>query len=145
MNINFTFSRWAGPLAGLLSGLIVGAVESFKSDVLGLMERMMLAGGVGLAGGFLVMLADPARPKEPNDKLSESHASPNLSGNVLCLLGLIFFFMPFFSVALSGLALACNWRARGWAFWLSWVGLLIGLVFTSLLIWHWTGVPRDGG
>ena len=137
------FGRWMGPAVGTIVGVIGCTIIGFKNHSLGFWPPLMLGGGVGFAGGFLVMLAEPAKRKEPEDVPSDSQVEATLSANILCLLGLISFFMPFFGVVLSGLALCVNWRVKGWAWWLSWVGLLLGLVMTSLIVWHWTS-PANG-
>jgi hypothetical protein len=83
------------------------------------------------------MLVDPAPVKKRKEEEVDPETLPNFAGNVLCAIGLIFFFMPFFSVFLSGFALHLNWKVKGWPRRLSWLGLLLGLMMTSLIVWHW--------
>jgi len=143
--MNMFFSRWMGPLVGVLVGLIAGAVMGMEDHSLGFWAPLMVGGGLGLSGGVLMLLADPAVVEDTEEVSSDPRAKPTLSGNVLCLLSLIFFFMPFFSIALSGLALAFNWKVKGWARWCSWIGLLIGLGVSSLFVWLWTTRTNIGG
>jgi MFS family permease len=140
-----TFSRWLGPVVGVLVGLLAGIVTGLKDRSLGFWEPLMLGGGVGLAGGFLIMLVDPKAAKELPELEQDIDPTtlPNLSGNILCALGLLCFFMPFFGPFLSGFAIVLNWRVKGWARRLSWFGLLLGLLVTSLIVWHWLTPQTD--
>jgi hypothetical protein len=135
---NYTFTRWWGPLVGALAGMLVALyTRVIRGDSLGFWPPVIGGTVLGLAAGFLIMLVDPAPSKQPEDASIDPLAKPSLAGNILCALSLIFFFMPFFSILLSGLALFLNWRIKGWARRLSWVGLILGLSITSLMVWHW--------
>jgi len=142
-----SYSRWWGPLLGALWGILAAAMSGIESALsshdlskdIGFFPLLAMGAGIGTAGGLLVMLLDPG-PKSEVD--IDPRRSPTLSGNILCALSLLFFFMPFFNIGLSGFALCLNWRVKGWSRRLSWFGLLLGLVITSLIVWHWIGLAN---
>jgi hypothetical protein len=94
---------------------------------------------VGIAAGMLILVLDPPLRKRSDLLVDTVQAvsNPTLAGNILCALSLIFFFMPYFSVALAGLALACNWKVGGWPKFLSLLALQIGIVVTYLIVRVW--------
>lgn len=137
---NKSYTRWWAPLLGAIAGAEVAlkGLDANKGQA-DFVMKLSLSVGVGFAGGLIVMFVDPSPPKpgDPAVNQARSGARPTLVGNVLCALSLIFFFMPFFSVVISCLALMCNWKVKGWVRGLSWFGLIIGSVMTYLMIQSW--------
>ncbi len=131
------YSRWQAPLVGILVGVGVTCFNAIFGEWrnLGFWTPVFASAGLGLVGGVLALLADPSPSEIPDD----FSVRPTFSANVLALLGLLAFFMPFIGLALSALAISANRRIRGWAWYLAWLAFLLSCGMTSMFVWwNWT-------
>jgi len=87
------------------------------------------------------MLADP--PWRPQPGTPEEKTGSNFAGNILALLGLFSFFMPFFPVVLSIMGLYLNRSSRRWAWYISWLALVLSVLMSSVFIYEWTHRAPD--
>ena len=131
------YTRWWGPLVGALVGAEFAMKNgNFRDDPGHFLMMMALGVGTGTAAGILIMFLDPplTNQVDPFQDTSRETSKPTLAGNILCALSMLFFFMPLFNIVLAALALACNWKVRGWVKPISWFALMVAIVYTYIFV-----------
>lgn len=136
---NRNFSRWMGPLIGLVVGAYCGIQNPFALG--GLSQLTTIIGGAVLGGlaGILVMLLDP-KPEQKNtqDQIrgfsEEVGGSSHLVGRVLACFSLLMCWMPFIGFGLSLIGYVVNRRSTDAAFWVASFSLLIAMTVTLVTL-----------
>lgn len=136
---NRHFSRWMGPLIGLVVGAYCGIQNPFALG--GLSQLTAIIGGAVLGGfaGILVMLLDP-KPEQKNtqnqilDFTEEVGDSSHLVGRVLAFFALLICWMPFIGFGLSLIGYVVNRRSTDAAFWVASFSLLIAMTVTLVTL-----------
>ena len=136
---NRNFSRWMGPLIGLVVGAYCGIQNPFALG--GLSQLTTIIGGavLGSFAGILVMLLDP-KPEQKNtqnqilDVTKEVDDSSHLVGRVLAFFSLLMCWMPFIGFGLSLIGYVVNRRSTDAAFWVASFSLLIALTVTLVTL-----------
>ncbi|MEM7454734.1 MAG: hypothetical protein AAF456_10330 [Planctomycetota bacterium] len=142
--MNDAFPRWSAPLLGAVAGAFLG----YRADP-GIASPAYVGGGalIGILGGCLVFLLDSkpqsasqheealreANPNYVNDQV-EHFTDPGLVGRFLALIAIVLCIVPIAGLVMGLIAVAVNWKARGWSRMASRIGAGIGLVVTTLVV-----------
>lgn len=141
--MNHQWTRWSGPIAGLLAGSYVGLGNPLAPGGPPTWITVVGGGVIGVVAGCLVMVLDPSLPTrkpvslEDGSSLSKKRNS-TVVGRVLAVFGLLVCWLPFFGLAFNLIGVLVNRGTTDGATAVSKTSLVIaGIVSLMMAIGLW--------
>jgi hypothetical protein len=137
---NRNYSRWSAPLVGLFVGLWI-AIRQWSSEEDPDFSFALIAGGLGLAAGLIVLVADGSGEKRSSQPAGSSGDIPESRTieRAMAIIALVMVIFPMVGLIISLIALAANFRHPGWPRVVSALSVLIS-VGIHVILFYWWGV-----